>query len=31
MTDWRPAVHDPDGLYMWTGEGERIFFGRSVS
>ncbi|MBK1695823.1 glucan biosynthesis protein [Rhodovibrio salinarum] len=25
MTDWRPEVHDSDGLYMWTGNGERIW------
>jgi glucans biosynthesis protein len=23
--DWRPEVHDSDGLAMWTGAGERIF------
>ncbi len=23
--DWRPEVHDSDGLYMWTGKGERIW------
>lgn len=23
--DWRPAVHDSDGLAMWTGHGERIW------
>ena len=23
--DWRPEVHDSDGLYMWTGAGERIW------
>ena len=24
-TDWRPEVHDSDGLLMWTGSGERIW------
>jgi periplasmic glucans biosynthesis protein len=24
-TDWRPEVHDSDGLAMWTGAGERIW------
>ena len=24
-TDWRPAVHDSDGLSLWTGSGERIW------
>ncbi len=24
-TDWRPEVHDSDGLAMWTGTGERIW------
>ncbi|HEY8428517.1 MAG TPA: glucan biosynthesis protein [Sandaracinaceae bacterium] len=24
-TDWRPEVHDSDGLAMWTGAGERLF------
>lgn len=24
-TDWRPEVHDSDGLAMWTGSGERIW------
>ena len=23
--DWRPEVHDNDGLAMWTGSGERIW------
>ena len=23
--DWRPEVHDADGLAMWTGAGERIW------
>ncbi len=23
--DWRPEVHDSDGLAMWTGDGERIW------
>ncbi|MFD2239158.1 glucan biosynthesis protein [Aureimonas populi] len=23
--DWRPEVHDSDGLAMWTGTGERIW------
>jgi glucans biosynthesis protein len=23
--DWRPEIHDSDGLAMWTGAGERIF------
>lgn len=23
--DWRPEVHDSDGLLMWTGGGERIW------
>jgi glucans biosynthesis protein len=23
--DWRPEVHDSDGLFMWTGAGERIW------
>ncbi|MFY9985966.1 MAG: glucan biosynthesis protein D [Chthoniobacterales bacterium] len=23
--DWRPEVHDSDGLAMWTGNGERIW------
>lgn len=23
--DWRPEVHDSDGLEMWTGNGERIW------
>ncbi|RWR07967.1 glucan biosynthesis protein D [Sinirhodobacter populi] len=25
LTDWRPEVHDSDGLAMWTGAGERIW------
>lgn len=25
MVDWRPEVHDSDGLAMWTGNGERIW------
>ncbi|MBX6322901.1 MAG: glucan biosynthesis protein D [Rhodospirillaceae bacterium] len=25
MMDWRPEVHDSDGLAMWTGAGERIW------
>ncbi len=25
MIDWRPEVHDSDGLCMWTGDGERIW------
>ncbi|QCI64680.1 glucan biosynthesis protein [Phreatobacter stygius] len=24
-TDWRPEVHDSDGLAIWTGAGERIW------
>jgi periplasmic glucans biosynthesis protein len=24
-TDWRPAIHDSDGLALWTGVGERIW------
>jgi glucans biosynthesis protein len=24
-TDWRPEVHDSDGLAIWTGKGERIW------
>ncbi|HLW05029.1 MAG TPA: glucan biosynthesis protein [Azoarcus sp.] len=24
-TDWRPEVHDNDGLALWTGPGERIW------
>ncbi|MDQ0314047.1 glucan biosynthesis protein [Amorphus orientalis] len=24
-TDWRPEVHDSDGLALWTGSGERIW------
>ncbi|MCR4269123.1 glucan biosynthesis protein [Nitratireductor sp. ZSWI3] len=23
--DWRPEIHDSDGLEIWTGEGERIW------
>jgi glucans biosynthesis protein len=23
--DWRPEIHDNDGLAMWTGKGERIW------
>lgn len=25
MFDWRPEVHDSDGLALWTGSGERIW------
>ena len=25
QADWRPEVHDSDGLAMWTGAGERIW------
>ena len=25
VRDWRPEVHDSDGLAMWTGSGERIW------
>ncbi|WP_199252581.1 glucan biosynthesis protein [Chachezhania sediminis] len=25
LIDWRPEVHDSDGLSMWTGTGERIW------
>jgi glucans biosynthesis protein len=25
QADWRPEVHDSDGLALWTGGGERIF------
>jgi glucans biosynthesis protein len=25
MIDWRPEIHDSDGLAMWTGAGERIW------
>lgn len=25
MEDWRPEVHDSDGLAIWTGQGERIW------
>jgi len=25
MMDWRPEVHDSDGLALWTGKGERIW------
>jgi glucans biosynthesis protein len=24
-TDWRPELHDSDGLALWTGSGERIW------
>jgi glucans biosynthesis protein len=24
-TDWRPEIHDSDGLSVWTGTGERIW------
>src|ERR1700677_1975791 len=24
-SDWRPEVHDSDGLSMWTGSGERLW------
>jgi glucans biosynthesis protein len=24
-TDWRPEVHDSDGLALWNGKGERLF------
>ncbi|SMF82332.1 glucans biosynthesis protein [Tistlia consotensis] len=24
-TDWRPEIHDSDGLSLWTGAGERIW------
>jgi glucans biosynthesis protein len=24
-TDWRPEIHDTDGLAIWTGAGERIW------
>lgn len=24
-TDWRPEIHDTDGLALWTGTGERIW------
>jgi glucans biosynthesis protein len=24
-TDWRPEIHDSDGLAIWTGTGERIW------
>jgi len=23
--DWRPAIHDSDGLSLWTGQGERLW------
>src|SRR3546814_7470538 len=23
--DWRPEVHDSDGLALWTGAGERLW------
>ncbi len=25
VADWRPEVHDSDGLALWTGDGERIW------
>ena len=25
MADWRPEVHDSDGLAIWTGAGERLW------
>jgi glucans biosynthesis protein len=25
QTDWRPEIHDSDGLALWTGNGERIW------
>jgi glucans biosynthesis protein len=25
MVDWRPEIHDSDGLALWTGAGERIW------
>lgn len=25
VIDWRPEVHDSDGLAMWTGKGERLW------
>jgi glucans biosynthesis protein len=24
-TDWRPEIHDSDGLALWTGKGERLW------
>ena len=24
-TDWRPEIHDSDGLAMWNGEGEHLW------
>ena len=24
-SDWRPEIHDSDGLQLWTGKGERIW------
>jgi glucans biosynthesis protein len=24
-TDWRPEIHDSDGLALWTGSGERLW------
>ena len=24
-TDWRPEIHDSDGLAIWTGAGERLW------
>ncbi len=23
--DWRPEIHDSDGLALWTGKGERVW------
>ncbi|MGQ4275132.1 glucan biosynthesis protein [Terrihabitans sp. B22-R8] len=25
LVDWRPEVHDSDGIALWTGKGERIW------
>jgi len=25
ISDWRPEIHDSDGLAMWTGTGERVW------
>ncbi len=25
VSDWRPEIHDSDGLSMWTGAGEWIW------
>ena len=25
VRDWRPEIHDSDGLAMWTGTGERLW------